>query len=265
MNSKGKNRNSTGNIETLDKYASRRNVTEKFVDEALASVKANILDTITLEINKSIDSLKESLIQNLVEENRKLKKRVNVLEDEVDDLYDRMLTLEADVNEQQQRSRRNNLEIHGIPNEILDENLEKATINILNNIVNDPISPEEVDACHRLPGAGKSKPVIMRFIYRKRRDELVSNGPQLNDQIIKENLGRFGIHGNKLYVNENLSPNFKSLTYHCRCLKRSGEIKKWIYDNGKLKIKVLDHGKWVKIRHEEDITAIFPKYKLYDG
>ena len=212
MNSKGKNRNSTGNIETPDKYASRRNVTEKFVDEALASVKANILDTITPEINKSIDSLKESLIQNLVEENRKLKKRVNVLEDEVDDLYDRMLTLEA---EQQQRSRRNNLEIHGIPNEILDENLEKATINILKNIVNDPISPEEVDACHRLPGAGKSKPVIMRFIYRKRRDEHVSNGPQLNEQIIKETLGRFG---NKLYVNEN------SLTIAV-ALKDQGKLK----------------------------------------
>ena len=68
-----------------------------------------------------------------------------MLEDEVDDLYSRMLVFEADVNEQQQRSRRSNLEIHGIPNEILDENLEKATIEILNNIVNEPIFPEEVD------------------------------------------------------------------------------------------------------------------------
>ena len=72
MSSRGKNRNSTGNIETPDKYTSRRNVTEKFVDEALAAVKANILDTLTIEISKSIESLKESLIQNLVEENRKL-------------------------------------------------------------------------------------------------------------------------------------------------------------------------------------------------
>ena len=39
-----------------------RNVTEKFVDDVLAAVKANILDTLTIEISKSIESLKESKI-----------------------------------------------------------------------------------------------------------------------------------------------------------------------------------------------------------
>ena len=91
------------------------------------------------------------------------------------------------------------------------------------------------------------------------------NECQLNEENVKVNLGRFGIHGNmRLYINQNLSPIFKTLTYHCRCLKRSGEVKKWIYDNGKLKIKVTERGKWEKIRHEEDIVAIFPNYKLYD-
>ena len=66
----------------------------------------------------------------------------------------------------------------------------------------------------------------------------------------------------RLYINQNLSPKFKTLTY--RCLKRSGEVKQWIYDNGKQKIKVTERGKWKKIRHEEDIVAIFPNYKLYD-
>ena len=46
-----KNRNSTGN---------------KFANDALA----NILDMLTIEISKCIESLKESLIQNLVQENK---------------------------------------------------------------------------------------------------------------------------------------------------------------------------------------------------
>ena len=123
----------------------RRNCTEAFVVETVEEVKAQILDIIVVEINKSVDLLKTKIIDNLVKENKRLSSRVTLLEEENYQLYDRVLDIEVDLYDVQQRSRRNNLEISGVTNEILDENLESAIIDIINNMFeDDPITPSEI-------------------------------------------------------------------------------------------------------------------------
>ena len=121
------------------------------------------------------------------------------------------------MNEQQQRSRRKNLKIHVLPNGILDENLETTCLELLNKIVDKEITSAEIDACHRLPiKNNRPKPVIMSFVNRKRCDELMDIGPQINES----NLTRFGIAENhKIYINHNLSSKMKFLSYLCICFK----------------------------------------------
>ena len=155
---------------------------------------------------------------------KKKKELIRKMEDELDELTDRIEELEASMIEQQQRSRRNNLEIHGLPVDILDENLEKTCMEILNNITDDDnkLDSYEIDACHKLPSKNRNtKPIIMRFMNRKRRDELVYNASFLKDV----DLTKYGIEDStKIYINNNLSPQMKILQYHCRCLRREGSI-----------------------------------------
>ena len=152
------------------------------------------------------------------------------------------------------------MEISGIPNEISVENLEKDILVILNNeFKEDPITSTEIDAIHRLPSRGITKPVIIRFTGRKRRDDVFERGKDLN----KYDLTKFGIgRHQKIYINENLSQYMKTLSYYCRKLRRENLIFKTRMENGRLKIKIGEDGRWMKICHEQDLMDNFPTYNF---
>ena len=86
--------------------------------------------------------LKDVIIKNLQVENKRLRKKVNVLENKV-------LTLESEHNSLEQYGRRNNIEITGIPDNVPDQILEEKVVDILNEISVD-VSPKDIEACHRV-------------------------------------------------------------------------------------------------------------------
>ena len=241
------------------------NCTEKFVIDTVEELKASLLDAISIEIKKSIDALKSSIIDSLVKDNKILSKKVKTLENEIDHLHDRVYDMEVGLIDQQQRSRRNNLEITGIPNDVLDTNLEKTVINLFNRNLedDDELDEKEIDAIHRLPAKeGKVKPVVMRLVSRKRRDQLLKSGRELTNM----NLSFLGIKADddKIYVNEHFSPDIKTFSYFCRKLRREHKIFKFNTENGQIKIKLKENDKWwKKIKHEQDLVNIFPKYNFY--
>ena len=97
-------------------------------------------------VDKEILNLKDVIIKNLQIENQRLQTRVN-------DLENRVLSLEISGNHLEQYGRRNNLEITGISDDVSDENLEGKVIEVLNEIQVD-VSRSDIEACHRI---GKSK------------------------------------------------------------------------------------------------------------
>ena len=240
---------------------SRRNVTEAFVDTALEEMKAAICDIISIEIAKSIDSLKCAIVDKLVKENEKLQRRVTDLEEEVADINDRLYYVERGLNDTQQRSRRENLEITGIPIEILDENLEECCISILNVVVDEEVTVDELEAVHRLPAkfGETEKSTILRFNNRRRRDEVFSNRSLLKDT--DDQLKDFGtgMLPSDIFINENFSVNIKKLSFYYLKLKRAHKINKFMDTNGRIKIKK-NNSRWTAIRHELDLFDIFPTF-----
>ena len=72
--------------------------------------------------------------------------------------------LETDLNKQDQYSRRNNLDIQGIPDSVSDDQLKEKVIEIFYQI-NAKIDKFDIEDCHRM---GKSKKTtIVRFVNRK--------------------------------------------------------------------------------------------------
>ena len=97
-------------------------------------------------LDKELLNLKNVIIKDLQVENQRLRMKVNNLENKV-------MSLEMNGNHLEQYGRRNNLEITGIPDDISDENLEEKVIQVLSESqVN--VSSSDVEACHRI---GKSK------------------------------------------------------------------------------------------------------------
>ena len=109
------------------------------------------------DLKDEVVNLKYGTIKNLQDENKRLKTEGNVLENEI-------INLEIPNSNVDQYSRRNNVEIPGIPESVCESQLEENVVDILKAIyVN--ITSNEIEACHRL---GKKKEnVIVQFINRK--------------------------------------------------------------------------------------------------
>ena len=65
-------------------------------------MKAQILDHLVIEINKSVDLLKAKIIDNLIKQNKLLSKKVSILEEENEHLYDRVYDIETGLYELQE-------------------------------------------------------------------------------------------------------------------------------------------------------------------
>jgi len=110
--------------------------------------------------------MRDNIIKNLVDENKKLQEKVLSLEKKID-----VLCVSTECTNQY--GRRNNMEIAGIPNDITDINLESKVVDIFKQI-NITINKNDIEACHRLPppknkprGNKKKKPCAQKKNYLK--------------------------------------------------------------------------------------------------
>ena len=131
--------------------------------EDLADLKA---------IRDSIDELKNNLIRLILEENKKLKERVKNIEEINKNLEEDFADMEVAVAKQDRYSRRNNIEIGGIPDHFDGDQLEDVAIAILNKLDVKCVS-HDLEACHRLSLTKKEKSsrrpkrTVLRFVNRR--------------------------------------------------------------------------------------------------
>ena len=86
----------------------------------------------------------------------------------LDELYDSMDHNQIDIAYLQAYSRRDNIEIIGIPDSVSNHDLEYTVIDILKTM-NIEVTSYEIAGCHRLRKERNSRftPVIVRFTNRK--------------------------------------------------------------------------------------------------
>ena len=100
-----------------------------------------------------------------------------IVVNKVSTVLEKLVTeLEKSQAKERQYSRRNNVEISGIPDEILYNNLEDKVINICKDAVI-KIGHMDIEGCHRLPlsrnNAGDTKCVIVKFVNRKHSEDML--------------------------------------------------------------------------------------------
>ena len=118
-----------------------------------------------------------------------------------DNLLNRITTLERSLHAQEQYSRREFLEIVGIPVSVDDKNLQPAVRNILNEI-DVPCGPKDLEDCHRIKGDR----TIVKFSSRRKSSEVLRKKKKLKN--IDGSKFDFNA-GVKLYINESFCPYFR--------------------------------------------------------
>ena len=153
---------------------------------AFSKVESNLMQNIT-NLKDEVINLKDIIIKNLQDENKRLKTKVNVLENKIIDL-------EIQNNNLDQYSRRNNVEISGIPQSVSGNQLEEKVADILKAIdVN--ITTNEIEICHRK----KKNDVVVRVINRKH----FLNAPQNKKKLKSIDKNAIGIPNANLFISEN--------------------------------------------------------------
>ena len=103
-------------------------------------------------------SIKNTIIDVLKEENQKIQNKVKKLEEQ-------LLEIDQKSNHLDQYSRRNNIEIQGIPANVTNDELEGKVIYIF-SCLNIEVKGPDIEDCHRL-GYANPKNKIIRFVNCK--------------------------------------------------------------------------------------------------
>ena len=107
----------------------------------------HVNDIITKELNESVMSIKDSMIDALKQKNFRLQQKVQHLKNKLSDI-------EIAENKLEQYTGRNNIEIQGIPSTVHGNLLEDKVIDIFSQL-NIAISKSDIENCHSL---GKANP-----------------------------------------------------------------------------------------------------------
>ena len=200
-------------------------------------------------MSDSFEDLRKE-IQSLTIENMDIRKKL-------DETEGKLKTAENEIEELQQYTRRNNLEIHGIPettNENTDDIVKKVAEAVDVEVLN-----SDIDISHRLPTRNEQQQpaIIVRFTRRSIRNQLYAARKKLQ----KKTTSDIGLHtprqeNHRIYINEQLTRRNKQL-FHNANMKR--KTLKWKYiwtQNGRIYVRKENDMPAIKISSDRDIQRI---------
>ena len=182
-------------------------------------------------LQKDIDDL-SSRLTGVILNNSVLNKRLNELTDEYYSLYEKLDELDMYIVNLDQYSRRNNIELRNIPENITS--LETHVINVLASI-DITVNSYDIVAVHRLgkPNKNYTRSVIVRFVNRKFAYSALEKSKKLNKSNNKEY--------KRIFITENLCPTNRNIFNHLYKLKKESKINNvWTF-NGSVFFKLTDN------------------------
>lgn len=184
--------------------------------------------------HEKVDELKTMFCQHRVDIDACLQD-IDTLKSENTSLKNELNKLREEVCSQQQYSRRNTVDIQGVP-ETKQENIVEVVKRVA-KVLRFELKTEMIDAVHRLPGDRRdSKPrgIILKFVRRLDCDDLL--------KLAKVKRGFFaselGLQSeSKVYVNPSLCKMYRELLYLAKNAVRDGFIKFAWHSNGRILVR----------------------------
>ena len=182
---------------------------------------------------------------------KKLEADIAVVKTVNDRLVERVIKTERQCWENAQYSRRDTLEIVGIPNSVGNSVLEETVRDVFKKIGVE-IDERDVQACHRLK---EKERTIVKFVNRKDclqilrvKKDLKSLEPTELD--FPENT--------KIFINESLCPYYRGIWNKCKKLRAIQKIHQFYTISGLIRVKLEETGPSRIITHMVDLKELFP-------
>ena len=201
-------------------------------ENSLSRLNKDDLIRLALDYQQKYDITLDKISKELAE----LRKSYNKLESDLaitkavnESLRNQIITLERQCWSNAQYSRRETLEISGIPENTDDGELEGKVLTVLSKLdVN--MDPANAETCHWVK-SNKGKKAILKFSRRKDSDEIRRVKLKITD------LEPIGIT-TPVYINDSLCFYYKNLWSKCKKLWTNKFIFGYWVSNGSIKIRI---------------------------
>lgn len=216
-----------------------------------------------------LDDFKETFglwdqkINKLTTDQSKMEKEVKTISSTQKQLLEENIRLQAEVEDIKQRSRRHNVEIHGVP-EDRDEDIINLVISIV-SLLGLPITADHFRAVHRIPTYKREqdRPIIASFVSVIIRDKILSAIYQRKGAPLQMKMKAEGEEANaKIYLSTHLTPSNKLLFKKARDTKKLGI--KYVWERfGVIYVRVHEDSRVIKIITDADIENAKKSIPLY--
>lgn len=163
---------------------------QKSFDEKLLAEIKKICQAQTRDIVEAMDSK----LKTLSEANKIFEKSISILEEKVTKHTNSMTTVQAEVGDLAQYSRRNSIRVFGIP-EAPGENTDDIIVTLLSSKLGINISPFDLDRSHRVGkvSKNKSRAIIVKFVSFKTKFSVLTSKSKLkgSKEFIVEDLTKY--------------------------------------------------------------------------
>lgn len=222
-------------------------------------------DSFERELRRELRDIKNSLnfmnqkyeeamgkIKLVMEENRDIKKNNETLLAKCQELAERVSSQEMRLVQCEQYSRKNNIEVKGVPT-AANENI-LSILGKLGEQIGVPINPDDVEIAHRVPVPNNPthKNIVVQFVHRMKRNVVLEKSRQ--KRITSKDLD-FATSC-PIYVNEHLCPELKRLLGQAVSHKKDANWKFAWVRNGQVLARRTETSPVVKISSVADLAKI---------
>lgn len=225
-------------------------------EESLEQLNKKSLVSIILSLQDKLDTVNDKLVEEFKQLKDKIDADLAVTKQVNDLLVTRVTNLEHQCWANAQYSRRECLEIVGIPSSVSHEDLENKVIDIFSK-VGCNVANENIEACHRINQ--KSDRTIVKLSRRKDCLQMLSVKKDLQNLDMDElDLPA----GTKIFINQSLCPYYKVLWSKSKRLRDLEKIHSFYISNNGIKIRIRESSKPIIITHVADLEKHFPGIDL---
>lgn len=219
--------------------------------------------TNTADFNKSYELLYSKLEENTVtlrsgmEKIEGYVKEIDELKSENAALKNTVASLELRVEEMENYSRRNCLEIQGVP----EQKGEKVAeiVKVVGRALNVTIDDGMIDTCHRFGKKSEERTdprgIIVKFVRRTDKEALMNKRRERKKDFSTRHLGL--TTDTPVYLNESLSPARRRLLAQARQLKKGKNYKYiWLRNGIMILLRKADEAPVIEIKTQADLSKL---------
>ena len=200
-------------------------------EESLSKLSKQELISMMLKMQHKMESSDTKFaeeVRKLNESFEQLKSDLAVTKNVNNQLHNRFVNMERQCWANAQYSRRECVEIVGIPTSVADNELEETFCKIVDK-VGVKIDDRDIVSCHRVGSQGRT---IVKFSHRKDCQQLM----KVKKDLSKLNLSDIDLGNTKIFINQSLCPYYKLLWSRSKRLHAMKHIYSYYVSNGTVKV-----------------------------